>query len=889
MNGLHRQAGRRRRGVAVVYVACLLCLVAASGIAWRAWRRAHRGVEAVRRDATEVQLGVNVDLGQVDAEELDRALRDVAALGFRWVRQRFPWSAIEPQPGVYRWERWDALVDGVERHGLGMIAVLDGPPEWSVRGDPVPLPCVPPWREDAYARFVSAFARRYGEVIDHYQVWDEPNLSRSWGGGHAAPCAYSVLLQAAYPAIHAADPTAWVLGGGLAPTQAPGPDNLNDLTYLRQLYASGGGPYFDILAIKSYGFWSGPDDRRVEPDVLNYSRAVATRELMRARGDSAKPVWAVEWGWNVLPAEWPGERPPWGRDVLAVQRPRILGAVARALAEWPWLKAMCWAEYQPDVPASDPRWGFALRDIDGSPTPLYDVLRATQDTQRVLSYWPRPWTMRWVGASLLLLVAGVGWVIGWRRCAETCGDVLRGLWEQWIALPPSYPLLALLGTAVLYALTPWPEWVLIELGIAALLLYPHPRWALLGAVFAIPFFYGAKPVGTLRLVPSETLLLLALVVHGVRWSREKGWRLVLSGWSALDGVWVLWVAWGALSPANAPDPPLAWREWRLCLLGPALLYFLLRAGRGRAQTSPDQGQPSVSTPMSEPLLAWMLSGVVVALVGMGQWLAGALLPSGAGLVPAGSVGRVTGVYYSPNHVALYLGRILPLALTLALWGGLERRWRSWMWGAAALLGVVLYLTYSRGAWLLAVPVALAVMGWSYRRRFRWSMAAGAVLVLACLIGGVFYGRGEALSDLLDEVRLPVWQSTIEMIADHPWRGVGLDGFRFVYPHYMRTEAWGEPLLYHPHNLWLDAAVRLGLPGLGAFVALVVYSVREIARSRGVRSPLQRAVAVGLLAGFLAALAHGLVDSGYFLPDLAWSLALVTGAGQAYAHVSGVGA
>jgi hypothetical protein len=36
------------------------------------------------------------------------------------------------------------------------------------------------------------------------------------------------------------------------------------------------------------------------------------------------------------------------------------------------------------------------------------------------------------------------------------------------------------------------------------------------------------------------------------------------------------------------------------------------------------------------------------------------------------------------------------------------------------------------------------------------------------------------------------------------------------------------------------------------------------------------VAVGCLASLWAGLAHGLVDSGYFVGDLAWVLALVAG-------------
>jgi O-antigen ligase len=347
-----------------------------------------------------------------------------------------------------------------------------------------------------------------------------------------------------------------------------------------------------------------------------------------------------------------------------------------------------------------------------------------------------------------------------------------------------------------------------------------------------------------------------------------------------------------------------------------LLYFLLRSGEAwdseewlrdsllpqpALRRPPSTSRGVAEGPVLRPtlwwgrrtgvLLAWVASGVVVALVGVGQWIGGAL-------VQAGGVGRVTGVYYSPNHLALYLERMWPLVLAGALHGGLARRCRLAAWGGVAVLGLGLYLTYSRAAWLLAVPLALLVIGVAYRAdrsqadrgsaRRRWSTGALALAVLLAA-GSVLLGRSTPLSTLLDEVRIPVWQSTLEMIADHPWGGVGLDGFRFVYPRYMRVEAWTEPLLYHPHNMWLDAAVRLGLPGLAVFAVLVAWIVREV-RAFGARKEAlhdrgpcdwgdartHKAVAVGCLAGVCAGLAHGLVDSGYFVVDLAWTLALVAG-------------
>ena len=858
---LEQQQEHKLNAWHVLYVACLLALVGVSGGAWREWRALNRGVER-RPIANSLSVqGTNVSLETYPASQLPAVLQDVVSLGFTTVRQRFPWREIEPQPGEFVWQTWDTIVRETEAHGLRLIAVLDDPPEWSLRHDPYPLPCLPPCQVDAYARFVGAFASRYGTAIDDYQVWDEPNLSRNWGGGHAAPCGYAVLLEAAYTAIHKADTTAFVLGGGLAPTQAAGPADLNDLVYLRELYAAGGGAFFDVLAVKAYGFWSGPEDRRVDPDALNFSRIVALREIARARGDRDKPVWAVEWGWHVISAEKPQDPPPWGTDWPEIQQARIVDAVRRAHAEWPWLQGMCWAMYQPDGPSEDPHWGFALRDPGGAPTALYGTLGLVAGGS--LAEMP----VASAEQGRLWLLAGLS-VLGWVDAAllwvrPRYGRAIRLLWRRWRLLSWPWHLALLVVLAALYAVTPRIEWMLVALCLSGAVLYTHPMWALLGAVGAMPFIYATKPVLGLHMPPGETLLYLAVAVSLVRQIGDRGFLSLTQGstdrrglwkWRALDLIWLAWVVWGVWSAAGAPDAARAWHEWRLCLLDPALLYLILRV-------HPDLPRPWLA-------VSWLVPAVGIALLGIGQAASGMI-------VEAGAVGRVTGIYYSPNHLALYLERLFPLALSLCLCAGLSGRRRILTWTATGVLGVTLYLTYSRGAWLLGLPVAFLAIAWCYRKRLRGWMVAVVLVVGVLAASNVLAGRA-GTGGILEEIRVPVWQSTLRMIADHPWRGVGLDGFQVVYLRYMRVEAWTEPLLHHPHNAWLDAAVRTGLPGLALYGALVGGTVWQLGRALPETNGVHRAVILGCLAGLLAGAMHGLVDSGYFLADLAWSLALVGG-------------
>ena len=199
--------------------------------------------------------------------------------------------------GIYQWDRYDAIVDAATQRGLRIIAVLDTSPAWARSSAVV---TAPPDDMDDYGRFVAAFVAHYRDHIGHIQIWDQPNVAPNWGDYWASPAEYVAMLKAAYPLAKAANPEVVVLGGGLAPTVADDQRNLNDVTFLRRMYAFGARGLFDVLAAKPYGFWTGPDDRRVDASVLNFSRVILLREIMVKNGDGARPVWAVEMGWNAL-------------------------------------------------------------------------------------------------------------------------------------------------------------------------------------------------------------------------------------------------------------------------------------------------------------------------------------------------------------------------------------------------------------------------------------------------------------------------------------------------------------------------------------------------------------------------------------------------------------
>ncbi len=360
----------------------LLAVAVAAAALVSAHRRATRGIppglpEPVAASGDLPLLGVNVALEQYpDDEALDQALRLIADGGFAWVRQTFPWAAIEPAPGEEVWEPWDRIVEAVARHDLRLIAVLDTAPVWATQVPGLPPEVVaPPTDPATFAVFARRFAARYGDRVAAYQVWDEPNLASHWGGRDVDPAEYAALLRAAAEAIRQADPEALVLLAGLAPTVEQGPRNLSDVRYLERLYALGAADAFDVVVGKPYGFSTGPDDRRVDEGVLNFSRLILLREVMEAHGDGGKAVWASHFGWNALPPDWRGAPSIWGQVDEATQARYTVGAVERAWLEWPWLGVMVLEHFQPPYPPDDPHWGFALVWQDGQPRPVYRALR----------------------------------------------------------------------------------------------------------------------------------------------------------------------------------------------------------------------------------------------------------------------------------------------------------------------------------------------------------------------------------------------------------------------------------------------------------------------------------------------------------------------------------
>ena len=323
--------------------------------------------------------GINVDLRQYELDSLHANLALISETGFVWLRQFVYWDEIEVSKNQYDWAQWDEIFTVLREYPrLEPVVVLMHSPQWARVSPPgiEVTETAPPQSLDDFARFAGRFARRYGDSVNYYQIWDEPNLDDAWGSLQPRPADYLALLAAGGGAIRAEDSSAKIIAAALAPTTETGGQNISDLLYLDAMYQLGAAELMDIVAGKPYGFSTSPLDRRVDESILNFSRIVALREVMLAHNDGRTPLWASHWGWNALPGEWAGDPSIWGNVASNEQIVYTLQAFDRAHREFPWLGAMFLHHWQPNVESSSAQWGFALIGPDDQPSELLTAVQS---------------------------------------------------------------------------------------------------------------------------------------------------------------------------------------------------------------------------------------------------------------------------------------------------------------------------------------------------------------------------------------------------------------------------------------------------------------------------------------------------------------------------------
>ncbi len=175
-----------------------------------------------------------------------------------------------------------------------------------------------------------------------------------------------------------------------------------------------------------------------------------------------------------------------------------------------------------------------------------------------------------------------------------------------------------------------------------------------------------------------------------------------------------------------------------------------------------------------------------------------------------------------SHWMTFGGQMMIVFLLLAafLFFSPWRRRALWFWVlSAAVIGLAVFLNFTRGIWLASAVAGLYLL-WFWRKPF--VLIVPAALALAMWFGpssirerfdSFLHPRGQLDSNLH---RVITWRTGLRMVQAHPWFGLGPEVVNLKFKEYLPADA-PNPLpagwYGHLHNIYLQYAAERGVPTL----------------------------------------------------------------------------
>ncbi len=228
----------------------------------------------------------------------------------------------------------------------------------------------------------------------------------------------------------------------------------------------------------------------------------------------------------------------------------------------------------------------------------------------------------------------------------------------------------------------------------------------------------------------------------------------------------------------------------------------------------------------------VLCSIPLAATGLGNFLSGEFVTSRRAEVQriAGYAG--SGIASNPNDLALMLNLLIPIA------GALIITSRNMLTKAVAALALALAITtvvvtFSRAGFIALIAITLLSLVALIRRRL--AGAAVAIVVVGLIVPPMlppgYLDRLNTITDIEKDAtgsaqgRWEDFGAAVDVVVKNPITGVGL-GQDILALNEERGATWRSV-----HNVYLQYAVDLGLPGAALFIWLLLATFRGAKRVR----------------------------------------------------------
>lgn len=238
---------------------------------------------------------------------------------------------------------------------------------------------------------------------------------------------------------------------------------------------------------------------------------------------------------------------------------------------------------------------------------------------------------------------------------------------------------------------------------------------------------------------------------------------------------------------------------------------------------------------------------------------------------------IGGFYMTIAGILMIVGLLATAELIAAFKDPRPRR-ISFLAVCTFLIVGALMATYTRGSWI-GFAVGLAVM-----LRKKVSVLIGLLIVaLVVLMAGPQSGRDRVLSIAdpqheLSQERVFIWQHGLDLVRARPWTGTGLAIPDELMGAEKETQYGTIRVHSHMHNVYLQIAVTMGIPGLLVFLWFMFEFLRVGARAPrgGIQNLWEQGVVAAYIPILLALLVNGLFEWNFGDSEVLGLFYLVSG-------------